>query len=70
MIAGILHLSEGEILFNGHKWQRKDLEKIWWLLPSSIPIRLMCPIFGLLPNGLSILKGRFLANTAYILENH
>ena len=26
----------------------------WWLCPSSIPVRLMCPTLGLLPNGLPI----------------
>ncbi len=26
----------------------------WWLCPSAIPDRLMCPVLGLLPNGLPV----------------
>lgn len=26
----------------------------WWLCPSAIPSRLMCPVLGLLPNGLLV----------------
>lgn len=26
----------------------------WWVLPSSVPVRLMCPVLGLLPNGLPV----------------
>lgn len=26
----------------------------WWVCPSSIPIRLMCPTLGILPNGLLV----------------
>lgn len=25
--------------------------RLWWLLPSSIPSRLMCPVLGIMPNG-------------------
>ncbi len=39
----------------------------WWLCPSSIPVRLMCPILGLLPNGLSIPAGSELWSTSVIL---
>lgn len=40
---------------------------LWWLCPSSIPIRLMCPVLGLLPNGLLIPAGSRLLNTNVIL---
>lgn len=39
----------------------------WWLCPSSIPVRLMCPTLGLLPNGLPIPAGSELWNTHVIL---
>lgn len=39
----------------------------WWICPSSIPIRLMCPTLGLLPNGLNIPAGSELLNTNVIL---
>lgn len=29
----------------------------WWTFPASIPIRLMCPTLGILPNGLPIPSG-------------
>lgn len=40
---------------------------LWWICPSSIPIRLMCPTLGLLPNGLNIPVGSELLNTNVIL---
>lgn len=39
----------------------------WWLCPSSIPIRLMCPTLGLLPNGLPVPNGSELLNINVIL---
>ena len=39
----------------------------WWLCPSSIPVRLMCPTLGLLPNGLPIPAESELWNTGVIL---
>lgn len=30
---------------------------LWWVCPSSIPIRLMCPVLGILPNGLLVPQG-------------
>lgn len=27
---------------------------LWWSYPASIPIRLMCPVLGILPNGLLV----------------
>ncbi len=39
----------------------------WWICPSSIPIRLMCPTLGLLPNGLNLPAGSALWNTNVIL---
>lgn len=27
---------------------------LWWLCPSAIPIRMMCPVLGILPNGLPV----------------
>lgn len=26
--------------------------KLWWIWPSSIPSRLMCPVLGIMPNGI------------------
>ena len=39
----------------------------WWMLPSSIPIRLMCPVLGVMPNGLLVEPGSNLANGSVIL---
>lgn len=39
----------------------------WWLCPSAIPIRLMCPTLGLLPNGLPVPNGSELLNINVIL---
>lgn len=27
---------------------------LWWVCPAAIPIRLMCPVLGILPNGLPV----------------
>lgn len=40
---------------------------LWWVCPSSIPIRLMCPVLGLLPNGLPIPEGSELFGAEVIL---
>lgn len=40
---------------------------LWWTYPASIPIRLMCPTLGLLPNGLPIPTKSGLNNTDIIL---
>lgn len=39
----------------------------WWLCPSSVPVRLMCPTLGLLPNGLPVPSKSELLNTNVIL---
>ena len=39
----------------------------WWICPSSIPVRLMCPTLGLLPNGLPIPAESELWGTSVIL---
>lgn len=39
----------------------------WWVFPSSIPARLMCPTLGLRPNGLPIPAGSELWSTHVIL---
>jgi ABC-2 type transport system permease protein len=40
---------------------------LWWTFPPSIPIRLMCPVLGILPNGLPIPIGSVLSNSNIIL---
>ena len=40
---------------------------IWWVYPASIPIRLMCPVLGILPNGLPIPTGSELSNPSVII---
>jgi gallidermin-class lantibiotic protection ABC transporter ATP-binding subunit len=35
MITGMLRLTSGEVLFDGHKWSRKDLSKIGSLIESA-----------------------------------
>lgn len=39
----------------------------WWLYPAAIPVRLMCPVLGLLPNGLPVVAGSELGNPNVIL---
>ena len=39
----------------------------WWLCPSSVPVRLMCPTLGILPNGLPVPGGSELLNSNVIL---
>lgn len=40
---------------------------LWWIIPSSIPIRLMCPVLGILPNGLPVESGSRLGSGNVIL---
>ena len=39
----------------------------WWTVPFSIPVRLMCPALGLLPNGLAVPAGDALLSGNVIL---
>ena len=39
---------------------------LWWVLPSAIPIRLMCPVLGIMPNGLLVPEGSKLLDTSVI----
>lgn len=41
--------------------------RLWWVLPSAIPIRLMCPVLGIMPNGLLVPEGSKLFDTSVIL---
>lgn len=41
--------------------------KFWWLCPSSVPVRLMCPVLGILPNGLPVPDESSLSDTGVIL---
>lgn len=27
---------------------------LWWLCPAAVPVRLMCPVLGIMPNGLLV----------------
>ena len=40
--------------------------KLWWIIPSAIPVRLMCPILGIMPNGLLAPVGCKLLDTSVI----
>ena len=40
--------------------------KLWWLCPASIPFRLMCPVLGIMPNGLLVEPGSRYMNPAVI----
>ena len=31
--------------------------RLWWILPLAIPVRLMCPVLGIMPNGLLVPEG-------------
>jgi len=42
-------------------------ESNWFLFPFAIPSRLMCPIIGVLPNGLPVETGSSLLNTNVII---
>lgn len=39
----------------------------WWLCPSAVPSRLMCPVLGILPNGLPVPVESSLWNRGVIL---
>ncbi len=39
----------------------------WWVYPPSIPIRLMCPVLGILPNGIPMSIDSQLYNTNVIV---
>lgn len=39
---------------------------LWWVCPSAIPIRLMCPVLGVMPNGLLAPEGSKLLDTSVI----
>ena len=39
----------------------------WWIYPPSIPIRLMCPVLGILPNGIPMSIDSQLYNTNVIV---
>lgn len=41
--------------------------KLWWLCPASIPIRLMCPVLQIMPNGLIVEPGSHYMSTAGII---
>lgn len=40
--------------------------RLWWVLPSAVPIRLMCPVLGVMPNGLLAPEGSKLLDTSVI----
>lgn len=40
---------------------------LWWTFPPSIPIRLMCPVLGILPNGLPVPMDSTLSHSNVIL---
>lgn len=42
-------------------------QSLWWVYPPSIPIRLMCPVLGILPNGLPVPTDSVLTNSNVIL---
>lgn len=39
---------------------------LWWVYPPSIPIRLMCPVLKILPNGLPMPKDSVLASLSVV----
>lgn len=40
---------------------------LWWLYPAAVPVRLMCPVLGVMPNGLPVPAGSELLDTGVIL---
>ena len=42
--------------------------KLWWIIPSAIPVRLMCPILGIMPNGLLVPEDSKLLDKSVILS--
>lgn len=41
--------------------------RLWWICPLAVPIRLMCPVLGILPNGLPVPADSPLLNADVIL---
>lgn len=41
--------------------------KLWWICPASVPFRLMCPVLGIMPNGLLVEEGSRYVDAAVIL---
>ena len=41
--------------------------RLWWIWPPSIPARLMCPVLGIMPNGILAQDGNTLLNSGVIL---
>lgn len=41
--------------------------KFWWLFPAAVPVRLMCPVLGILPNGLMTPAGSEYSDASVIL---
>ncbi len=39
----------------------------WWLYPAAVPVRLMCPVLGIMPNGLPVPAESELLGTDVIL---
>ena len=42
------------------------VEKVWWI-PFAIPSRLMCPIIGVMPNGLPVESNSIFSNSNVII---
>lgn len=40
---------------------------LWWMAPFAIPVRLMCPVLGIMPNGLHVEPGSGLESRSVIL---
>lgn len=40
---------------------------LWWIWPPSVPVRLMCPVLGIMPNGIIAYPGNPLLNSGVIL---
>lgn len=40
---------------------------LWWLCPAAVPVRMMCPVLGILPNGLLVPADSPLRDTGVIL---
>ena len=40
---------------------------LWWLFPAAIPVRLMCPVLGIMPNGLLVSPDSPLRDAGIIL---
>lgn len=40
---------------------------LWWLCPAAVPVRLMCPVLGIMPNGLLVPAESLLWDAGVIL---